>query len=305
MMSIHNNFSKYNLPNQSHKNTTILTSNLGSFPTTRFHINQPYHFQARRGMKKTIVGETCFIKTFVNAFVHMRFMGANSNQVELVSRDQMDNFLSKKTGLFVRLNKPKGWDKMTSNQHKGFFGEEIQKEINLTKASTYGHYIEQTPSGTHPSSNKGPDVVKHELIFGGVSSDQSSVEFKLQTTVQEMKTTSGTMSETSLNRSVLKNKHIKQTREQKGKHYEDVEKQHAEQVSNSILNDSLNVVEKSVIVEAVGFAGNLKKANEVSELSTDLQTLYKVSAETLDDLAQVFDVPEKSAFAQIEYSNDG
>ena len=51
MMLIHNSFSKYNLSNQSHKNTTLLSSNLGSFPTTRFQTNQSYHFQARRGMK--------------------------------------------------------------------------------------------------------------------------------------------------------------------------------------------------------------------------------------------------------------
>ena len=193
---------------------------------------------------------------------------------------------------------------MTSNQRKGFFGEEMQKEINLTKASIYGHYIEQTPSGTHPSSNKGPDVVKHELIFGGVSSDQSNVEFKLQTTVQEMKTTSSTMSENSLDKLVGKNKGVQQMKEQRGKHYEDVREQHAKQVSSSVLDDSLNVVEKSVIVEAVGFAGNLKKVDKTSDLSTDLQTLYQISGETLDDLAQAFDVPEKSAFAQIEYGND-
>ena len=100
------------------------------------------------------------------------------------------------------------------------------------------------------------------------------------------------------------NKHIKQIREQKGKHYEDVEKQHAKQVSSSVLDDSIDVVEKSVIVEAVGFAGNLKKVDEILELSTDLQSLYQVSGETFDDLAQAFDVPEKSAFAQIEYGND-
>ena len=50
MVLIHNNFSKYNLPNQSHKNTTPLFSNLESFPTTKFQINQPYYFQARREM---------------------------------------------------------------------------------------------------------------------------------------------------------------------------------------------------------------------------------------------------------------
>ena len=55
MLPIYNNFSKYNLPNQSHKNTTLLSSNLGGFPTTKFQINQPYHFQARRGMKEKAV----------------------------------------------------------------------------------------------------------------------------------------------------------------------------------------------------------------------------------------------------------
>ena len=55
MMLIHNNFSKYNLSNQSHKNTTLLSSNLGSFPTTKFQTNQLYYFQARRGMNKLSV----------------------------------------------------------------------------------------------------------------------------------------------------------------------------------------------------------------------------------------------------------
>ena len=59
-------------------------------------------------MKKIVVGKTSFIKTFVNAFVHIKSMGANSNQVELVRADQVEEFLSKKTGLFVRLGKPKG-----------------------------------------------------------------------------------------------------------------------------------------------------------------------------------------------------
>ena len=57
-------------------------------------------------MKKTIVGKTCFVKTFVNVFVHMRSMGANSNQIELVSRDQVDNFLLKKQDyMFVLINR--------------------------------------------------------------------------------------------------------------------------------------------------------------------------------------------------------
>lgn len=59
-------------------------------------------------MKKIVIGKTSFIKTFVNTFVHMRSMGANSNQVELVRADQVEEFLSKKTGLFICLGKPKG-----------------------------------------------------------------------------------------------------------------------------------------------------------------------------------------------------
>ena len=55
MMPINSNFSKYNLSNQSHKNTTLLSPNLGSSITTKFQINQPYHFQARREMKEKIV----------------------------------------------------------------------------------------------------------------------------------------------------------------------------------------------------------------------------------------------------------
>ena len=63
-MLIHNNFFKYNLLNQSHKNITPLSSNLGSFPTTKFQINQLYHFQARRGMKNEAEKT---IKLLVNA----------------------------------------------------------------------------------------------------------------------------------------------------------------------------------------------------------------------------------------------
>ena len=51
MMSIHNNFSKYNLLNQNHKNTALLSSNAGGSITIKFQINQPYYFQARRRMK--------------------------------------------------------------------------------------------------------------------------------------------------------------------------------------------------------------------------------------------------------------
>lgn len=52
MKLINNNFSKHNLLNQSHKNITLLSSNLGGSITTRFQTNQPYHFQASRGMNK-------------------------------------------------------------------------------------------------------------------------------------------------------------------------------------------------------------------------------------------------------------
>ena len=86
-MLIHNNFSKYNLPNQSHKNTTILTSNLGSFPTTRFHINQPYHFQARRGMKEKIVFliRNVFTRKFHKIFNIEKKITFNFNFIETVS----------------------------------------------------------------------------------------------------------------------------------------------------------------------------------------------------------------------------
>ena len=54
-MLINRNLSKYNLPNQSHKNNILLLSNLGGFPTTKFQTNQLYHFQARREMNKLLV----------------------------------------------------------------------------------------------------------------------------------------------------------------------------------------------------------------------------------------------------------
>ena len=186
-----------------------------NFSTFPFFFKKPKvgrttpNLMAIRGMKKVVLGKTLPAKTFVNAFVSLRSLGASSNQVELVARNQFEDFTFKKTGLLLRLYKPKTWPSMSSNQQKGFFGEELQKEINLAKAQIYGHYLNQTPSGLHPSAGKGPDISKVEYKFLGPSSDQGDVEIGVETTTEEVKTTTGKLTEGpggSLDRLVGKNK---------------------------------------------------------------------------------------------------
>ena len=58
-------------------------------------------------MKKVVIGSTATLKTFVSAFVHMRTLGAVHNRIELVARSQMELYTSKKTGLVIKVNKPK------------------------------------------------------------------------------------------------------------------------------------------------------------------------------------------------------
>ena len=58
-------------------------------------------------MKKVVIGSTATLKTFVNAFVHMRTLGAAHNRIELVAKGQMELYTLKKTGLIIKLNKPK------------------------------------------------------------------------------------------------------------------------------------------------------------------------------------------------------
>ena len=58
-------------------------------------------------MNKIVIGSTATLKTFVNVFVHMRTLGAAYNRIELVARGQMELYTSKKTGLVIKVNKPK------------------------------------------------------------------------------------------------------------------------------------------------------------------------------------------------------
>ena len=194
---------------------------------------------------------------------------------------------------------------MTSNQRKGFFGEEIQKEINLTKASIYGHYIEQTPSGTHPSAGKGLDVIENKLIFLGPSSDQSDIEIGLKTQVYEIKTTSSTMSENSLDKLVGKNKGVQQMKEKQGEHYDQVAAERAKIIVN-ILDEGTPSLIKEELIQAtgVGFTAELVKSDKQGPLNTDTQELYQTPPEIIQQVEEAFTDPEKSAFAQIEYGND-
>ena len=304
MIPINNNFSKYNPWSQNHKNTTALFSNLGGFPTTKSQINQLYHFQAKRGMKKVVIGSTATLKTFVNAFVHMRTLGAAHNRIELVAKGQMELYTLKKTGLIIKLNKPKTWDTMSSNQRKGFFGEEIQKEINLAKAKIYGHYIEQTPSGIHPSSGKGLDNVKTEVIFLGPNSDQESIEVAVKTTGEEIKTTSRTLSENSLDKWAGKNKGVQQMKEKQGQYYEQTQLEQAKIVADMIQQRTEDVVIKTIEVAGIGFSNKIAKPNKQDLSNTDTREFYKTPAEMLQQIEKAFTDPEKSAFVQIEYGND-
>lgn len=194
---------------------------------------------------------------------------------------------------------------MTSNQRKGFFGEEIQKEINLTKAFIYGNYIEQTPSGTHPSAGKGLDVIENRIIFLGPSSDQSDIEIGLKTQVYEIKTTSSTMSENSLDKLVGKNKGVQQMKGKHGEHYNQVATERAKTIVN-ILDEGTPSLIKEKLIQAtgVGFTPEPVKSDKQNLLNTDTQEFYQTSPEVLQQVEEAFMDPEKSAFAQIEYSND-
>ena len=255
-------------------------------------------------MKKVIIGSTATLKTFVNAFVHMRSLGAIHNRVELIARDQMQSYISKKTGLIIKLNKPKGWDTMNLNQRKGFFGEEVQKQLNIGKAQMLGNYFEQNPSGTHPSSGKGLDNIKTEVIFLGTNSDQGSIEVAVKTTGEEMKTTSKTLNENSLDKWVGKNKAIEQMKKKEGQYYEQTQSEQAKIVANIVQEGTQNIVIKTTEVAGIGFSGKIAKTNKQALGNTDIKELYQTPPEVLQQVEEAFTDPEKSAFAQIEYGND-
>ena len=143
----------------------------GNNPSSTNKPSKPLgQLQSRRGMQKfgkvaQSTGKTSsFVQTFVNMFVHLRDLGAVSNRVELLTKDEIVTFVDDKTGIIIRIDKPKNWHTMTDKHKKGFIAEETQKQINLLLAQKHGYDIDQTPSGTHPSSSKGPDIVKHEEI---------------------------------------------------------------------------------------------------------------------------------------------
>lgn len=255
-------------------------------------------------MKKVVIGSTATLKTFVNAFVYMRTLGAIHNRVELIARDQMQSYTFKQTGLIIKLNKPKGWDTMSLNQRKGFFGEEVQKQLNIGKAQMLGNYLEQTPSGIHPSSGKGLDNIKTEVIFLGPNSDQESIEVAVKTTGEEMKTTSGTLSENSLDKWVGKNKGVQQMKGKQGQYYEQTQSEQAKIVADIVQEGTQNIVIKTTEVAGVGFSKEILEINKQDSLNTNIQELYQTPPEIIQQVEEAFTDPEKSAFAQIEYGND-
>ena len=265
------------------------------------------NLMATRGMKKVVLGKTLPAKTFVNAFVSLRSLGASSNQVELVARNQLEDFTFKKTGLLLRLYKPKTWPTMNSNQQKGFFGEELQKEINLGMARIHGYHIEQTPSGLHPSAGKGPDISKTVEKFLGLSSDQGDIELGVETTVEEVKTTTGKLTQGSgggLDRLVGKNKAIQQMNEQKGEHYEQAKKIHANSVSEIVDENLGTPVVKNLQTKAIGLTPEPTTSDKQGSMNTHSQELYETSKQVLEDFRLAFTDPGKSEYAQIEYPTD-
>ena len=263
---------------------------------------------ATRGMKKAVLGKTLPAKTFVNAFVSLRSLGASSNQVELVARNQLEDFTFKKTGLLLRLYKPKTWPTMSSNQQKGFFGEELQKEINLGMARIHGYHIEQTPPGLHPSAGKGPDIIENKLLFLGIPSDQSALEVGLKTNIYEVKTSTHAISEGpagTLDRLVGKNKAIQQINEQKGEHYEKVQSEKAKVVV-SLMDKGSSYLVKSDVNEtkAIGLTPEPKTSDKQGLMNTDFQELYETSNQVLEDFQLAFTDPGKSEYVQIEYPTD-
>lgn len=252
-----------------------------------------------------------FVKTFVNMFVHLRDLGAVSNRVELLTKDEVVTFVDDKTGIIIRIDKPKNWHTMTDKHKKGFIAEETQKQINLLLAQKHGYDIDQTSSGTHPSSSKGPDIFKHEEIWLGQSSDQSDTELGIRSQVYESKYTEATITEGSagsLDKSVSKNKGMQQMREEKGEHFEEVNKQQAE-IINKILDKGTSVPIKDsnpLKTTAVGFSPNIKQSDKEGPITTDSQILYETPKEVTKGVMEAFSDPEKSPHVQIDLDdNDG
>lgn len=196
---------------------------------------------------------------------------------------------------------------MNSNQQKGFFGEELQKEINLGVARIHGHHIEQTPLGLHPSAGKGLDIVKMVEKFLGPSSDQEDLEVGMETTAEEVKTTTGKLTQGpggSLDRLVGKNKAIQQMTEQKGEYYEEFKKVHAANVADLVEETSKKIVLKSAKTKAIGFTPKPIILDKQAPMNTDSQELYETPNQVLDDFQLAFTDPGKSEYAQIEYPTD-
>ena len=157
--------------------------------------------------------------------------------------------------------------------------------------------MKQEPSkGVHPSSSKGLDSTRLEEKFLGASSDQSTLEFGHKIVGTEVKTTSGKMSETSLNRLVEKNKAVQQIVQQEGQHYENFQNFRAEEASQA-FDEGKSIVTTKVVTESVGVASATIDSSKPFIPVTDQQMIVQTGP-SLDQIMNSFDNPENSDYVE-------
>ena len=112
----------------------------------------------------------------------------------------------------------------------------------------------------------------------------------------------------SLDKSVSKNKGMQQMREEKGEHFEEVNKQQAE-IINKILDKGTSIPIKDsdpLKTTAVGFSPNIKQSDKEGPITTDSQILYETPKEVTKGVMEAFSDPEKSPHIQTDLDdNDG
>ena len=262
----------------------------------------------RRGMKKLSLesgrkiakAASDQLKYYVNVAIENRALGHEVNRVTLLTpheaqAEKLSGSDPRKT--LAKLFRSDNWDRLTPNGKKGQLGEDLAKTINEAIAQKQGWLLkQQPPKGVHPSSNKGSDLTRLEEKFLGPSSDQSTLEFGHKIVGTEVKTTSGKMSETSLNRLVEKNKAVQQIAQKEGQYYEDLQNFRAEEISQAV-EEGKNVVITETATESVGVASASFHSTKAAIPVTDEQLIVEAGT-SLDQILDSFDSPESSDYVQ-------
>ena len=280
----------------------MLNSKVYNFFFRKCTITKFFRFTQIRGMKKFVIASPV-PKIFVQVFVHMRSYGALQNKVDLVPRDQVENFAQNTSGLLLKLFKPAVWLNLTPNQGKGFFGEELIKAINLANGSNHGNYQEQTQFGLNPSSGKGPDIEVNKVVYLGPSSDQETLELGLKTLLIESKVTGKTLSggpSGSLDKRVAKNQWLKEYNIEKEKHLGNCTEDQSKVLASILDEGVFDVPLKYTETKAIGFASRTIQSDREGKMNTDKQELYSVKPQVIEDFIKAFDDPGNSPYAQVE-----